>query len=339
MKQVHTFRPMVIRRLYSSGSRPNHLVSLVNERISLNGPQEKVFVVALGFADGIGMGGKVAHRVDEPVAVLAHISKVRRVPVTLLQVFQQAQIVLLLGVGHLLTYREEGLHQVQNLPVGQLDLGQFVHTPAQLAHIELGQAQGFTGFPDAAHDVLGVPGCPNPIGAVQGQIQGVLTDHPDRGHGNLHAAAAVVGVHDHQVGRDLISRDDVPLGHPGQHPYLSAHLERTGGLIGDAFAQQFIGELEGVLILNHLVAVGHNAQHPAVGAADVGLVACNPAAVLGLDILLQDLPVQARPDQRVGGSRGFGHHGTQTVPGFLADIKHGFNIGRHCSFLLVNQRQ
>src|SRR5699024_2130859 len=123
-------------------------------------------------------------------------------------------------------------------------------------------------------------------GAVQGQIESILADYPDGGHSDLDAAAAVVGVHNHQIGCDFIASNDVPLGHTGQHPDLASHLQRTGRLVSDALAQELVGELEGILVLHHLVAVRDDTQDAAIGVADVGLVAGNPAALVGADIPL-----------------------------------------------------
>ena len=175
-------------------------------------------------------------------------------------------------------------------------------------------------------------GCPDAVGAVEGQVKGVLADHTDGSHGHLHPTAAIVRIHDYQVGFDLVSGDDIPLGHPGQHPNLASILQGTGGFVCNALSQQLVGEAESVLILHHLVAVGHDAQHTAVGASDVGFVTGDPVAIFGADFLLDDLPVKAGPDQSIGGSGGFHNKGAQTVPGLFADVEHGFNIGRHCKF-------
>src|SRR5699024_8006822 len=140
------------------------------------------------------------------------------------------------------------------------------------------------GLTNTAHDVLGVAGGPDAVGAVQGQIEGVLADYPDGRHGDLDAAAPRMGVHDDQIGRDLVPSDDIPLGHAGQHPDLAAHLQRACRLIGDTLAQELVGKLKSILILDNLVAVRDNAQHAAISIADVGLVARDPAASVGVDI-------------------------------------------------------
>lgn len=65
-------------------------------------------------------------------------------------------------------------------------------------------------------------------------IEGVLADYPNGRHGRLHPPAAIVGIHEHQVRFDLVSGDDIPLGHPD----FAAILQGTGSLIGDAFARK-----------------------------------------------------------------------------------------------------
>lgn len=89
-----------------------------------------------------------------------------------------------------------------------------------------------------------------------------------------------MGVHHHQIGRDLVPGNDITLGHPCQHPDFSTALQGTSGFISDALVQQVIGKLESVNILHHLVAVRHDPQGGLVGAAGVNLVAGDLGAVL-----------------------------------------------------------
>ena len=182
---------------------------------------------------------------------------------------------------------------------------------------------------DTEHDILGVLGRPDTLGTVQSQVEGILTHNSDGGHGDLDTAAAVVGVHHHQIGRDLVPGNDVAMGHPGQHPNLAATLQSTGSLVGHASPQQVIGELEGIAVLHDLVAVTDDTQGGAVGAAGVHFVPCDQGAILGVDVLLDDLPIQASVDQSVSGGRGLLHLSTQAVPGLFADIEHSFNISGH----------
>ena len=108
---------------------------------------------------------------------------------------------------------------------------------------------------DTAHDVLGVLGRPDALGAVQGQIEGVLADNPDRGHCHFDPAAAIMGVHHHKIGGNLVPGDDVSVGHLRQHPHLFATLQGAGSFIGHTLAQQVVSELKSVLVLHNLIAV------------------------------------------------------------------------------------
>ena len=164
--------------------------------------------------------------------------------------------------------------------------------------------------------------------------KGILANNPDRGHGDFDTGAAVVGVHHHHVRGDLVAADDVAVGHTGQHPNLAATLQGPGSLVSHASTQQVIGELESILVLHHLVAVRHDTQRDIIGTAGVDLVASNQGAILSVDILLDDLPIQASVDQSVSRSRGLLDLGSQTVPGLFSDIEHGFNISGHSLYLL-----
>ena len=164
---------------------------------------------------------------------------------------------------------------------------------------------------------------------VQSQVEGVLTHDSDGSHGNLDTTAAVVGVHYHQIGRDFVPGNDVAVGHPGQHPNLAATLQSTGSLVGHASPQQVIGELEGIAVLHDLVAVTDDTQGGAVGAAGVHFVPCDQGAILGVDVLLDDLPIQASVDQGISGGGSLLDFRTQAMPGLFTDIEHGFNISGH----------
>lgn len=65
--------------------------------------------------------------------------------------------------------------------IGQPDPGQGINATAQLTHVLLGQSQGFLGLVDMEHDILSVLGCPDALGTVQSQVEGVLADNTDGG--------------------------------------------------------------------------------------------------------------------------------------------------------------
>ena len=257
------------------------------------------------------------------------MGEIGSIPIPSLHVLQQTKIVFALHIGHIQGNGEELLHEVHDLLIGQPDSGQGINATAQLAHVLLSQSQGFLGLMDTKHDILGVLGRPDTLCAVKGQIKGVLTHNPDGGHGNLDTTAAVVGVHHHQIGSDLVPGDDIAVGHTGQHPDLAATLQGPGSLVGHTSTQQIIGELESILVLHHLVAVGHDTKGFVVGAAEIDLVAGDQGAVLGVDILLDDLPIQASVDQGISGGGSLLDFRTQAMPGLFTDVEHGFNISGH----------
>ena len=187
---------------------------------------------------------------------------------------------------------------------------------------------------DTEHHIFGVLGGPDTLCAVECQIERVLADNTDGGHGDLDSAAAIVTVHHHQIGSDLVPGDNVAVGHPGQHPGLAATLQGSGSLIGHANPQQVIGELESVLVLHHLVAVRNDTKGGVVGTAGIDLVPRDQGAVLSVDVLLLHRPVKASKHQGVNGrGRGF-DTGSQSVPGLFADIEHGFDVSGHNFYLL-----
>ena len=187
---------------------------------------------------------------------------------------------------------------------------------------------------DTEHDVLGVLSGPNALCGIQSQVKCVGTHNPNRRHGNLDTRAAIVGVHHYQIGSDLVPGDDVAVGHPGQHPDLAAALQGPGSLIGHTGPQQIIGELESVLILDDLVAVRDDTQGGAVGVAEIDLITRDQGAVLCVDVLLNDLPIQASKNQGVNRHGGLLYLRTKAMPGLFTDIEHGFNVCGHNFYLL-----
>ena len=203
---------------------------------------------------------------------------------------------------------------------------------AQLPHIVVGHQDGVPRFLNAAHHVFGVAGAPDALCLTQGQVEGVLADHADGGHGNLDPGTAVMAVQNHQIRGDLISGNDVLFRHSGQQPDFAASLQGTGGFIGDAFAQQVIGKFEGVAVLHHLVAVGHDPERSVIAAAGVGFVAGDTVSGRGIDAVLFYLPIQTGQNQRIVGSGGVHDLHTKTVPGFFTDVEHGFDTSGHSDF-------
>ena len=66
----------------------HHLVGPVDHGVALDGAEKEVLIIVFGLADGLGMGGKIADCVDEPVAIFAHVQQIRRVKVAALQIIQ-----------------------------------------------------------------------------------------------------------------------------------------------------------------------------------------------------------------------------------------------------------
>ena len=275
------------------------------------------------------MSGEVADRIDKAIAIFAYIGEVGGVPVAVAQIGQQPEIIFSLCFRHIAGHREELLHELHHFPIGQFDPGEGVNAPAQLPHIRLRQHQGLFGLVDTAHHVFGMLCRPDALCSSQGQIQGVLADDPDWGHGDFDTGTAVMGVHDHQVGSYLIPGDDITLGNFSQHPNLTASLQRSCRLIGHARAQEIIGKAECVPILYDLIPVRYDAEGGIICASDVGLIAGDTKALVRIDVSLENLPIQASVNEGVRRSRSLLHFHTQAVPGFIADIEHGFYICGH----------
>ena len=177
-------------------------------------------------------------------------------------------------------------------------------------------------------------GRPYPFGRGQGDVQRVLADHPDRRHGHLDRAAAIMGAAEDQVGFDLVALDDVLVGELGQQPDFPAVLQGTGSLILHALAQQSIRKGESLGILHHPVAVCDNAQDPVVRIPDVGLIAGDQIAGSSHNGSLDHIPVQPGHLQCIFGIEGRFHTDAKAVPGGFPDIEHGFDICGHIIPLL-----
>ena len=140
---------------------------------------------------------------------------------------------------------------------------------AQLPHIAVGELQGFTSILYPEQNIFGMAGSPDTLRCTQSQIQGVLADNTNRGHGDFHTRAAIVTVEEHKIGGHFISGDDVLLRQLRQHPDFLAALQRTGSFISDTFTQQIIGELECFFVLHDAITVRYHTQNSIIGAADV----------------------------------------------------------------------
>ena len=172
------------------------------------------------------------------------------------------------------------------------------------------------------------------LAEARARVQGVLAHHPDGGHGHLDGPAAVVGVAEHQVGLHLVPLDDVFIRQFGKKPYLPAVLQGTGGFVLHPLPQQRVGKGKGFGVLYHPVPVGDHPQHLVVHIPEIGFVPRDLHAAPGLDGLLDHVPVKAGQPQGFLRTGGCFHPDSQAMPRGLTDIKHGFNISCHCTYLL-----
>ena len=282
------------------------------------------------------MGSEVADSVEKPVGVLLHITEIGGVEVPAFHIFPQASHVLPVGVCGLVVHRQEQVDVVQHFLVGQLGFGQAGKLHPQLAHVLLRQEQGVVGLIHLPGQVAHMDGRPHPLGRSQCQVQGVLAHHPDGGHGHLDGPAAVVGVAEHQVGLHLVPLDDVPVGELGQQPDLPAVLQGTGCFVLHPLPQQRVGKGKGFGVLYHTITVGDYPQHLVVGIPKICFIAWDGDVPGGHDGLLDYLPIQAGQSQRLIGTERRFHPDAQAMPRGLTDIKHGFHISCHCTYLLLS---
>jgi len=170
---------------------------------------------------------------------------------------------------------------------------------------------------------------PDALCSTQSQIQGVLADDTNRGHGYFYTRTAIVTVEEHKIWGHFISGDDVFLRQLCQHPDFFAALQRTGSLISNALTQQVIGELECFFVLHNAVAVRHHAQNSFIGAADIGTIAGDHSTRARIDVAAFHLPIQTSQFQGFTACRGFHHDTAKAMPRGLTDREHGFNVCGH----------
>ena len=207
---------------------------------------------------------------------------------------------------------------------------------AQLPHIAVGKLQGLTGILHPEQNIFGMAGSPDTLRCTQSQIQGVLADNTNRGHGDFHTRAAIVTVEEHKIWGHFISGDDVLLRQLRQHPNLLAALQGTSSFISDTFTQQIIGELECFFVLHDAITVRYDTKHSIIGAADIGTVAGNHSTSAGVDVAALDLPIQTGQLQCLMACRGIHDNTAKAVPRGFADREHSFNICRHSKISFSN---
>ena len=204
---------------------------------------------------------------------------------------------------------------------------------AQFPHIAVGKLQGFTGILHTEQNIFGVASSPDALCRAQSQIQGVLADHTNRGHGYFHTRTAIVTVEEHKIWCHFVSGDDVFLRQLCQHPDLLAALQRTGSFVSDALTQQVIGELKCFFVLHNAVAVGYHTQNSIIGAADIGPIAGDHSTRAGIDVAAFHLPIQTSQLQGFTACRGIHHDTAKAMPRGLTDREHGFNVCGHTLYL------
>ena len=245
----------------------------------------------------------------------------------------EAQVVLPLAIGQVFGDREELVDELLYLAVRQLDGGQLMDTLAQFPHIAVGKLQGFTGILHPEQNIFGVACSPNALCSTQCQIQSVLADYTNRGHGYFHTRTAIVTVEEHKIWGYFVTGDDVLLRQLCQHPDLFAALQRTSGFIGNTLAQQIIGELECFFVLHDAVTVRYDTKHGIISAADIGAIAGNHCTRARVDVAALDLPIQTSQFQSLTACRGIHNDTAKAVPRSFTNREHCFNVCRHNLYL------
>ena len=207
------------------------------------------------------MGGKVRYGIDKPPTILADPGQVRSIVIAGLQIFLQTQVILPLAIGQILCNREKLIDELLHLAVRQFDVGQVIDSLSKFCHVAVGKLQSFAGILHPEQDVFGVLCRPDTLCRTESQIQGVLADHPNRGHGDLDTRTAIMAVEEHKIWGHFVSGNDVLFRQLCQHPNLLATLQGACGFVGNTLAQQIVGELECFLVLHDAIAVRHHAEN------------------------------------------------------------------------------
>lgn len=151
---------------------------------------------------------------------------------------------------------------------------------------------------------------PRPLCRVQGEVQGIIADHPNRGHADADSAGTVMCVGEADIRLCLISAD-FGIGQLCQQPDLLAVKQAARCLVVDIATNQGIREGKCISVLHNAVLVADNAQHLVVRAAHIRLVAGNRLiTAVQPHIAGLNRPVQTGQTQGISTGGRFLHHGS-----------------------------
>jgi len=239
----------------------------------------------------------------------------------------------LLDVAHVIRFREQ---LIKDLPQALVRYGGVCHLICPLSqsvHVLSGHLKALLRFHQLGADIAHMSHAPRPLCRVQGEVQGIIADHPNRGHADADSAGTVMGVGEADIRLCLISAD-FGIGQLCQQPDLLAVQQAARCLVVDIATNQGIREGKCIRVLHNAVLVADNAQHLVVRAAHIRLVAGNRLiTAIQPHIAGLNRPVKTGQTQGISAGGRFLHHRSQTVPRLLADIEHRFNICRHISYL------
>lgn len=128
------------------------------------------------------MSSKVRHGIDEAVGVLADVLQIGGIEIPGFHILPDAGDILAVNVGGLLVHRQKQVNVLQDLLIGQLDLGQAGELHPQPPHILLSQEQGVVGLVHFRRQIADVDRGPGTFCCGHSEVQSVLADYSDRCH-------------------------------------------------------------------------------------------------------------------------------------------------------------
>ena len=115
-----------------------------------------------------------------------------------------------------------------------------------------------------------------------------------------------------EVRNEFITQNPV-FGHLGKQPNGLTLLQGASRFVGDTFAEQTVGEFEGISILNDAVFVGDDTENGVVRAADVSFVIWDYKAV-NFNVFLNDVPIESCETESVCRGGSFSNNSSEFVP-------------------------
>ena len=103
-----------------------------------------------------------------------------------------------------------------------------------------------------------------------------------------------MSVAEEQIRADMLAHDDILSRHVGKEPYTPAILEASCRLVAYSRPEERIGKGKGLIVLDNLVAVGHDAEYTVVLITYICLEARNDLIPRRQDRLLNNFPVKSR---------------------------------------------